>query len=136
MSFLSTIFGSAAAAPIEAIGNIIDATFTSDDERLTHEEIKMRIAQQPARAAQEIGRVQAQHRSTFVAGGRPFIVWVCGTGLAYAWVVRPLVTDLSRFLGVTVEWMPMKTDNMIDLVIAILGLGALRTVEKINGKTM
>lgn len=134
MGFISSLLGGAAAEPIKAVGNIVDSLFTSDDERLSHKEVMARIAQNPQIAAQEIAKVQASSRSTFVAGARPFVVWVCGMGLGYAWVIRPMIQDLATYMGKVIVWTPMQTDNMTDLVIAILGLGALRTVEKLQNK--
>lgn len=135
MNFIKNLFSKAAAEPIEAVGNVLDGLFTSDDERLTHEEVRIRLAQRPSLAQSEINKVQAQHRSIFVAGGRPFIMWVCGAGLGYVWVIRPIIMDIATALEKTVQFAPMDTANMIDLVIALLGLGALRTVEKMNGRT-
>jgi len=39
----------------------------------------------------EINKVEAQHRTIFVAGWRPFIGWVCGVALAYNFVLRDLL---------------------------------------------
>ena len=40
----------------------------------------------------EINKIEAQHRTIFVAGWRPFIGWVCGFALAYNFVIRELFT--------------------------------------------
>ena len=66
----------ALAQPIEAIGNVLDKLFTSDDEKLSRQEALARLAQQPAMAQIEINKIEAAHRSVFVAGWRPFIGWV------------------------------------------------------------
>ena len=87
MGLLATIFGGGVAEPIKAVGNIIDNVFTSKDEVLTHEEVLLRIAQRPGLVNQEINKVEAQHRSRFVAGWRPFIGWVCGSALAYNYLL-------------------------------------------------
>lgn len=130
MGFLSAIFGGAAAAPIEAIGNVFDGLFTSDEERLDKKIMMERLRQNPGLAQTEINKVEAAHRSIFVAGGRPFMIWVCGFGLAYAFIINPTIQWIT---GVPGPQLP--TSVMMDLVIGILGLGALRTVEKLAGKT-
>ena len=123
--------GKAVAEPIQAVGNVLDALFTSDDERLDKALIKQRLAQQPALAQAEITKVQAQHRSTFVAGARPFILWVCGLGFLFAFVINPIIEWLAPEVGAPV--LPLEV--MMELTLAMLGLAGLRTVEKLQGKT-
>ena len=129
MSFWSRLFTSAAAEPIVAIGNVVDSLFTSDDERLSHEEIKLRLLQKPQLAQAEINKVQAASRSTFVAGARPFLMWVCGVGLAMAFIVNPLIVTFWT----DVDEIPVPLEQMMELTLAMLGLATLRTVEKLNG---
>jgi hypothetical protein len=129
MSWFTSLFTSSAAEPINAIGNVVDNLFTSDDERLTHEEVKLRLMQKPQMAQAEINKVQAQHRSTFVAGARPFLMWVCGVGLAMAFIINPLIEYFSY--GDKLINVPLGA--MMELTLAMLGLATLRTVEKLNG---
>ena len=123
--------GRAVAEPIEAVGNVLDALFTSDDERLDKELIKQRLAQQPALAQAEITKVQAQHRSTFVAGARPFILWVCGFGFLFSFVINPIIQWIHPEAGSPV--LPLEV--MMELTLAMLGLAGLRTIEKLQGKS-
>ena len=123
--------GKAVAEPIEAVGNLLDALFTSDDERLDKAIIKQRLAQQPALAQAEITKVQAQHRSVFVAGARPFLMWVCGLGFLFAFVINPILEWIVPEVGAPV--LPLEV--MMELTLAMLGLAGLRTVEKLQGKS-
>lgn len=129
MGILDKLIGGSIAEPVEAVGNVLDKLFTSDGERLDKAAVMERLRQQPAMAQVEINKLEAQHRSIFVAGWRPFIGWVCGIGLANAFLVTPL---LDAFLPEYSFELP--TDVMAELVIALLGLGALRTFEKVTGK--
>ena len=129
MGFFSSFFSSTAAEPINAVGNVLDNLFTSDDEKLTHEEVKIRLLQKPVMAQNEINKVQAQHRSTFVAGARPFLMWVCGVGLAMAFIVNPIIVALFP----NVKEIPVPLDQMMELVLAMLGLAGMRTLEKVKG---
>ena len=117
-------------SPITAIGQIIDQLYTSDDEKLDKELLKLRLAQEPQLAQSEINKIEAQHRSIFVAGWRPFIGWVCGVGLAYTFLLNPLLQWLTGDAGPDLQ-----TDVLGTLTISLLGLGGLRTVEKIAGRT-
>jgi hypothetical protein len=131
MSILSSLFGGASAAePIEAIGNIIDSVFTSDEERAQGDLLKQKLAMKPSIMQAEINKVQAGHRSTFVAGARPFLMWVCGLGFLFAFVINPILQWIAPELGSP----ELPLDAMLELTLAMLGLAGLRTVEKLNGK--
>lgn len=130
MGILTTIFGSGIAAPIDAIGKIINECYTSDGEKLDKKIILERIAQKPALLQSEINKIQAAHRSIFVAGARPAMMWICNIGLGYAFIVNPTIQWLTGMPGPQ-----LPTKIMMDLVIGMLGLGALRTVEKLAGKS-
>lgn len=126
MGWFST--GVALKEPIEAVGGILDDLFTSDEEKLNIEVIKQRLAQKPSMAQAEINKVSAQHRSTFVAGARPFLLWVCGIGYAFAFLVNPITQWITGDPG---PMLPM--DAMGELTMGMLGLAGLRTVEKLKG---
>ena len=129
MNWFTSLFASTAAEPINAIGNVVDSLFTSDDERLSHEEVKLRLLQKPQLAQAEINKVQAGSRSSFVAGARPAIMWVCALGLLTAFVINPYIeffSDSGKLVNVPLE-------AMMELTLAMLGLATLRTVEKLNG---
>ena len=123
--------GKAVAEPIEAVGNVLDALFTSDEEKLDKTIIKQRLFLQPALAQAEINKVQAQHRSAFVAGARPFILWVCGFGFLFSFVVNPIIQWIHPEAGSPV--LPLEV--MMELTLAMLGLAGLRTIEKLQGKS-
>src|SRR5215472_15854312 len=47
----------------------------------------------------DVDKTEAANLSPFVAGWRPFIGWVCGTGLAYQFVLAPLLTWITALFG-------------------------------------
>jgi hypothetical protein len=79
----------------------------------------------------EINKMEAQHRSVFVAGWRPFIGWICGIALAYNFIIRDVIAWVSP------DVMPpaIQMDQLITILLGMLGLGGLRTFEKIKDKT-
>ncbi len=79
----------------------------------------------------EINKMEAQHRSVFVAGWRPFIGWICGLALAYNFIIRDVIAWVSP------DIMPpaIQMDQLITILLGMLGLGGLRTFEKIKDKT-
>jgi len=129
--------GQALASPIEAIGNVLDKLFTSDEEALSKQIILQRLAQEPSLAQVELNKIEARHRSIFVAGWRPFIGWVCGLALAWHFMLY----DIASWI--TVNWFPhvtalpvlTGTSELITILMALLGLAGLRTAEKFGGRT-
>ena len=129
MGWLSNIFNVGTAEPVEAVGDVLDELFTSKEEKLTLETVKQRLAQKPQLAQTKVNEVQAAHRSIFVAGARPFLMWVCGFGFLFAFVINPLLTWLFPDMGK--PEIPLAV--MLELTLAMLGLAGLRTVEKLKG---
>jgi len=129
MGFLSKLIGAPGTGEIiEKTGNALDKLFTSKDEKMTHAEIMEKIKQNPQEWQAQANTIAAGHRSIFVAGARPSILWVCALGLSFVFVINPIIQWVTGSPGPV-----MPTDSMTSLVTAMLGLGALRSVEKING---
>jgi hypothetical protein len=80
----------------------------------------------------EINKVEAQHRTIFVAGWRPFIGWVCGVALAYNFVLRDL---LIWFIGPEQVPPALQMEHLMTVLIGMLGLGGMRTFEKLKDKS-
>ena len=129
--------GDAISSPIEAIGNVFDKLFTSDEERAAAAAVMEKIKQHPQELQAEINKLEAQHGSVFVAGWRPFIGWICGVSLG-AWYIPQFV--IAAFLWArhclltnTLQSYPINdVDGLLELVLAMLGMAALRTVDKLN----
>jgi len=84
-------------------------------------------------AQTEVNKVEAQHASVFVAGWRPFIGWTGGVGIAYTFVLAPFIEFVARAAGYTQE-MPMPdAGQLMTLVTAMLGVGAMRSYDKMKG---
>lgn len=135
MGWLSKLFSvGGGESPISAVGNALDKLFTSDEERAQAAAVMEKLQQQPHILQAEINKLEAQHRSIFVAGWRPWIGWVCGSSFAYVWICRPVIADIAALFGKHPEFVAIDTASMMQLVIALLGLGGLRTFEKFGGK--
>ena len=84
-------------------------------------------------AQMEINRVEAAHPSIFIAGWRPFIGWICGIGLFYHYVGFSLVQWYISFSKSQAVAPKLDTEGLLSIVFALLGLGTLRTWEKVKG---
>lgn len=135
MSWFTSLFSSAATQPINAIGNVLDELFTSDDEKLDKKIIMQRLALEPGKLQVELSKIEAGHRSIFVAGWRPFIGWVCGVALLYNFIVRDILAWALRIAEVAAEAPPeLAMEHLMTILMGILGLGGYRTIEKLGGK--
>ncbi len=86
-----------------------------------------------AKAQLAINQAEAQNPSLFVSGWRPAIGWVCGLALTYQFVLRPVAASVAAAMGHPVTSLPGLDDTLWQLLFGMLGLGGLRTVEKIRG---
>ena len=78
---------------------------------------------------------QAKSPSLFVAGARPAIMWICGVGIGWAFVLKPMV-EWGYFIysGAPLVGAPvLDTTELMSLIIAMLGLSGYRTYEKKEG---
>ena len=81
----------------------------------------------------DANRAEASSPNWFVAGARPFIMWVCGFGFAIQFVVGPIAEWVSALFSHPVMFPRMDMGTMMPLLFGMLGLGAYRTVEKVQG---
>lgn len=115
---------------VGAVAPLLDKVIPDADERnkLAHEiaTLAERQAHENAMAQIEVNKVQAAHKSLFVAGGRPAIMWICAIGLLYNVLLHPL-------LDIWYEMPEVNTDVLMPVLMGLLGLGGMRTVEKLKG---
>ena len=82
----------------------------------------------------EINKAEAS-TDLFRGGWRPACGWVCAAGLAYTFLLRPILPWVAGLFGSNVAPMPdIDTDTLMVLLTGMLGLGGLRTAERIKGK--
>jgi hypothetical protein len=142
----------------------IDELFTSDEEKGQIDiekkkiELKKLATELKAQHAQlQINMIQANHPSIFVAGARPAILWIGALGLAYESMIRPFGSWITtRFIDVKAimgaeafakatpdqiaavlkiyEFPSINDDLFMPIVLGVLGIGGMRSWEKINGK--
>ncbi|MDP2751756.1 MAG: holin family protein [Rhodocyclaceae bacterium] len=132
---------------VESVGKLADDLFTSDKERFDAEIELRRLGLEETRVEaglltgqQEINRVEAASSRLFVAGWRPAVGWVCVAALAYQFLLYPLLI-WSWALMQAQGWIPMglapppmlETDSLYVVLFGLLGIGGLRSFEKVKG---
>lgn len=81
----------------------------------------------------ELNKAEAQHRSVYVAGWRPFIGYVCGVAFLYHFVLQPVLIFVIAATGHTIPPLPeFDMDTLLTVLGGLLGLGGLRTLEKVK----
>ena len=81
----------------------------------------------------DANRAEAASPSAFTSGWRPGVGWVCVAALACQYIARPLVQWGGIVTGHPLPDLPGIDDNLWQLMLGLLGLGGLRTYEKVQG---
>lgn len=85
-----------------------------------------------ARAQAEVNLKEAEHPSLFVSGWRPAVGWICVAGCLYGFAVQPTFAWFSTMIGVSSPPV-LDMSTLIGLLTGMLGMGGLRTYEKVQG---
>jgi hypothetical protein len=108
--------------------------FVPDPEAKAKAEAELRANLQAWDKSQtDVNAVEAANPNLFTSGWRPFIGWVCGAALAYQYVCAPLIVWLATSMHVPLAPPPKLDGSLWELMFGMLGLGGLRTLEKIRG---
>lgn len=115
---------------VPAVTAILDKVIPDKNEanRLAHEisTLAEKQAHESILAQIKVNEVQASHKSIFVAGARPAIMWICALGLFYAVFAYPV-------LDIWFEMPELNTDVLMPTMMGLLGLGGMRSFEKAKG---
>jgi len=84
-------------------------------------------------AQMEVNKVEAS-ADLFRGGWRPFVGWVCGSGLAMQFVIGPILTWATTLAGHSIQFPVLDLSVLLTLLFGMLGLGAMRTTEKLKRK--
>tara|TARA_R100000541_G_scaffold52940_1_gene60767 strand:- start:167 stop:550 length:384 start_codon:yes stop_codon:yes gene_type:complete len=119
MSVLTSLIG--------PVTGLLDKFVEDKDTKnaLAHEIATMseKHAQELAKGQLDVNKVEAAHKSLFVAGWRPFVGWICGIGLLYNILI-------SQVLGIWLEVPEVDPTLLTPILMGMLGMGAMRSYEK------
>lgn len=126
-------------------GKIVDKLFPDPAQRAQAqiELIKLQQSGDLARLAAEtdiikaqiaVNQEEAKSTNLFIAGGRPFIIWACGFAMAYVSIIEPIARFVAAVGFHYVGAFPViDTTITMQVLLGLLGLGSMRSVEKIKG---
>lgn len=132
MSFIANLFSKAGkdtvSSAFNGVSNILDEVITTKEERA-------KVDIEFNKLQTEINKLESQNASVFVSGWRPFVGWVCATGLGFNYVIRPIMNYVILLLNNGIPTMDtMSMSEMLTLLTGMLGFGALRSYEKRKNK--
>jgi hypothetical protein len=127
--------------PISAVldlGNTLITRIFPDPAQQDQAKLELLKLQQSGELASmtaqtDINKVEASNSSIFVSGWRPAIGWVCALALAYQYLLKPLAMGILPNFGLVITPLPGLDDNLWQLMMGMLGMGGLRTFEKMQG---
>ena len=127
--------------PISAaldLGNTLISRIFPDPAQASQAKLELLKLQQSGdlatmTAQTDINKEEAKSSSLFVSGWRPAIGWVCALALAYQYLIRPLSGTVASIFGIIIPPLPGLDDNLWQLMMGMLGMGGLRTFEKVQG---
>lgn len=80
----------------------------------------------------DINKIEAASTRLFVAGWRPFVGWICGLAVGFKFIGGPVLFMAAQATGHPVALPIIETEELWPLLLGMLGLGGLRTVEKVK----
>lgn len=125
------------SALLEIGGKVIDRLWP-DPVQAANAKLELIKLQQSGELAamagqMEINKVEAASTSVFVSGWRPFIGWVCGAACAWNWIGLKIALYVAAYVNHPLNLAPADLGEMMPVLMGMLGIGGLRTIEKING---
>lgn len=81
-------------------------------------------------AQAEINKIEAASQNGFQAGWRPLAGYACVAGMAYEFLLRPLLPWVLTVSGVEAPPLPSLDNVLFELMFGMLGLGTLRSADR------
>ena len=116
--------------------DLLNRFFPNEEERRKAEADFLKLAMdgelKQVIAQLEINAREASHKSIFVAGWRPFFGWMGGLAFGYNVILQPVLVWYGQSKGWPIP--PTVNSDLLWVVITgMLGIGGMRTYEKMNG---
>lgn len=86
-------------------------------------------------AQTDINKEEAKSTSLFVAGWRPFVGWICGSAFALHFLLMPMANFMLVANDHKEVVLAFDMQTLLTVLMGLLGLGGLRTYEKVQGVT-
>ena len=129
-----TGIGAATTAISDIIGKFLPDKTQAEKDQMALVMLQAQGELQAQQGQLAIDTAEAANTSVFVSGWRPFVGWICGGACAWNWVGLPILKAILLAFHQNVDkFTPADLTQMLPLLMGMLGMGALRTYEKLNG---
>ena len=122
---------------LEIGAKLLDKVIPDKDAREKAQAELLKAAQsqdfQLSLAQIKVNEEEAKSENIFKSGWRPAIGWICVFGLLYNFVLYNLLLWVVATFSISITPPALMSDILMELVFAMLGLGSLRTFEKLKG---
>lgn len=119
---------------LSLISNVLNIVYTKKNQKMSKNDMLKAIEENSSKINAEITKIEANQQSLFKSGWRPLIGWICGVNLLYTIMVKDLLNYIIVGFKIDLPLLPViNNPNTMELVYALLGLGAFRTYEKMKG---
>jgi hypothetical protein len=122
---------------LEIGAKLLDKVIPDKEAREKAQAELIRAAQdqdfQLALAQIKVNEEEAKSDSIFKSGWRPFVGWTCSTSFALHFVIFPIINFFIVALGYKEVVISFDMVTLTTTLGGLLGIGGLRTYEKIKG---
>lgn len=80
----------------------------------------------------EINKIEARNSNVFVSGWRPSVGWICSFALAYTYILQPFLVVIFQVFDIEIVAPTLQIGELVTILFALLGMGGIRTYEKIK----
>ena len=81
----------------------------------------------------KVNEAEATNTNVFVSGWRPFIGWTCGLAYCFKFFIGPMTAFAFTAAGHPMVMPELDFSEMAPLLFGMLGIGAMRSYEKVKG---
>lgn len=146
LPILMGILGPLLGKVVDAVGSKFGVDMDNDDIKTKKLELELElqkmVAEQAKIAAQadmkqiEVNMEEAQNQNLFVSGWRPFVGWVCSAAMAYHFILQPVIIFGAAMVNHKIDLPVFDMDSLMTVLLGLLGLGAMRSYEKVRGQVL
>ncbi len=122
---------------IKPVSGLLDKFIPDKTEKMkiAHDLATMaeKHAHELAKGQLEVNKVEAAHKSLFVAGWRPYVGWVCGGAFTLHFIIKPILDYVLILFNIDPPDIDFDIKTLMTVLGGLLGLGGMRTYEKMKG---